>query len=266
MVRYVAAGVSVAFHALVILLYAVSGSGWGPMTGAVSLDSSASVLEGMKVVRIIELETEDPSADAPLEEVELEVEVPAPTVQFEVATGPVETEEAEGEDPVSAAEVLRVRVTDARLWTVARPDLLELTNEERMRLQLAGRLEAWNDSVAAVRAAAADMLDWTTTDSQGNKWGVSPGKLHLGNLTLPLPFSFGPNPWQAEQYARRLEREQDIAAHATDQAVRASWKERAEAIRRRKDREKAEEEEAKAEAKPDTTSSRRRGGGRKQIP
>jgi hypothetical protein len=261
-VNAIAAVASVVVHLVLVVLYASSGSAWGPLAATVSLQSSDAAAEGMQVVQIVEIDADEPSAEAPIEEVELEIEVPVeqPTIEAARPSGEILDEAGEGLDPVHAAEVLRVRVTDARLWTVTRPDLLELTETERMRLRLAGRLEAWNDSVAAVREAEAAMLDWTTTDSEGNKWGVSPGKLHLGKMTLPLPFGFGPNPWQAEQYAKRQARDQDIQTHSTDVGVRESWRERAEAIRRRRDRERREEEEARTEVEPDTSSARRRGG------
>ena len=117
-----------------------------------------------------------------------------------------------------------------------------------MRLTLAGRLEEWADSVAAALAVENALTDWTTTDANGGRWGVSPGKIHLGDITLPMPFYFGGNSWQREQAARRAWEDQDILNGAASAAARASWRERAEAIRRRKDRERRD-----VEVQPDTT-------------
>ena len=60
------------------------------------------------------------------------------------------------------------------------PEAFELTDAEFMQLQLAGRLEEWSDSVALALAAENALTDWTTTDDQGRRWGISPGQLHLG--------------------------------------------------------------------------------------
>jgi hypothetical protein len=79
---------------------------------------------------------------------------------------------------------------------------------------------------------------------------VSPGKLHLGSLTLPLPFGFGGTTWQRERAARRAWEDADILNSLSSQAARASWEERARAIRERKDRQRGE-----AEQRPDTTRS-----------
>jgi hypothetical protein len=121
------------------------------------------------------------------------------------------------------------------------PELFELTDAEKMQLELAGRLEEWTDSVAEIVAAELALTDWTTTDAQGRRWGVSPGQLHLGDVTLPLPFYFSGNSWQREQASRRAWEDQDILTGANAQAVRSSWRERAEAIRRRRDRDRGED-------------------------
>jgi hypothetical protein len=86
------------------------------------------------------------------------------------------------------------------------------------------------------------------TDDQGNRWGVSEGKLHLGSLTLPLPVTFGSNWWQRERSERRAWEDADILNNLNSQAARASWGERAKAIRERKERQRQEVVE-----KPDTT-------------
>ena len=67
-----------------------------------------------------------------------------------------------------------------------------------MRLRFLARLEVLNDSAAAAAEAAAEATDWTYTDEEGRRWGISPGKLHLGDLTLPLP-SFGTSSAQRER-------------------------------------------------------------------
>ena len=192
----------------------------------------------MRVVRVVEIAPPDLTAEPPEElpepeEILLEIPdvgLPAPD-RVEL-----------GEPPGSrrAADVLRVRSSDTRLWREAMPEAFELTEAEFMQLQLAGRLEEWSDSVAIALAAENALTDWTTTDSQGRRWGISPGQLHLGDITLPLPFYFSGNSIQREQAARRAWEDQDILNGMNNQALRSSWRERAEAIRRRQNRNREE--------------------------
>ena len=188
----------------------------------------------MRVVRVVEIEIPDLTVEPPeelqeTEEILLEFPDAGPPVP-----GPVELNEPPGGR--RAADVLRVRSSDTRLWREAMPEAFALTEAERMQLQLAGRLEEWADSVAIAVAAELALTDWTTTDDQGRRWGISPGQLHLGDLTLPLPFYFGGNSWQRDQWRERAWQDQDILNGAAAQNVRSSWRERAEAIRRRQDR------------------------------
>lgn len=150
----------------------------------------------------------------------------------------------------SAAERLRPRVGDARLWSPLDPVLNELTIEQRLQLDLAWRIASWQDSLAAAAAAEGALTDWTRTDSQGRKWGISEGKLHLGDVTLPLPFNFGIPVGRRDEYNRRAWEWQEIQRGAAGGAVRDSWKDRAQAIRERRDRERAK-------IKPDTSGVRR---------
>ena len=228
-------GASAVFHALVVLLYSLVITQWGPRETVMAVASPTRTLTGMRVVRVVEIETTDPTVEPPEETLEPIVEVQP---EARDAGPPVEAA-VEVEAPIPgrrAADVLRVRSSDARLWRQALPEAFELTQAQRMELELAGRLEEWNDSVVAAIAAEYALTDWTTTDDQGRRWGISPGKLHLGDLTLPLPFYFSGNSIQREQAARRAWEEQDILNGANTQALRASWRERAEAIRRRRDR------------------------------
>ena len=159
----------------------------------------------------------------------------------------------------TAAEVLRPKLGDARLWRSVDPALLELTEEEVLHLQLEGRLETWNDSVAEVRAREEEALDWTHTDEEGKRWGISPGKIHLGDTTIPFPFGFSAPPAGREQAARRQWEWDEIEAAAASGAIRATWKDRAAAIRARKEAERAIElARQKAKAPPDTTRVNRR--------
>ena len=147
----------------------------------------------------------------------------------------------------TAAERLRPRAGDLRLWAPVDPEITKLTREEVMRLLLVAELEDLADSMAIAEEIARRGTDWTYTDDEGRRWGVSPGKLHLGDITLPLPFGFSASPWEREQNAGRIWAWDDINQAAARKGVQDVWKERAEAIRRRME----------AERKPDTTGVRK---------
>lgn len=242
-------GASAGLHLILILLYSVVITQWGLQETVLAVDSPSRVSGDMRVLQLIELAPLDFTAEAPVDPATLTAEADLALTD----DGPPIPDEVELNPPPGrrrASEVLRIRSSDARLWREAMPELFELTDAERMQLSLAGRLEEWTDSVAGVVAAELALTDWTTTDDQGRRWGISPGKLHLGDLTLPLPFYFSGNGWQRDQASRRAWVDQDILSGANVQALRSSWRERAEAIRRRRDRDRVPDPPA-----PDTTGA-----------
>ena len=138
-----------------------------------------------------------------------------------------------GETP---AERLQPGFTDERLWSPLPAEFRTLTPEQREQLLIAGRFGSWNDSIAAVAAAAAAWTDWTVTDGDGDRWGVSDGQLHLGGLSIPLPVTFEAPVGQREYMRQFAEIQRQGASALIQQSVR----ERQEAIRLRRDRERAE--------------------------
>ena len=216
---------------------------------------------GIQVVQIVEVvtpETEDP-ADP--------VEIESPDDPGEAVEAPDFDEEqpVRFEPYVSAAERLRLGPGDARLWVPADPTLAAPTMEHVLETRLAVAIRAADDSMAAAVEAAMAATDWTYTDDEGNRWGVSPGKIHLGGLTIPLPFGFGPPPDYNGDRSEMAFRIADINRAASRGAVLQSWKERREAMKKRREElralrqqreEKAGEKVAKPPViKPDTTSS-----------
>jgi hypothetical protein len=167
---------------------------------------------------------------------------------------PVVADEFEGEavPSLTVAERLRPRVGDWRLWIVPpiepRRDLPPEEQLADVRSRLYAEIEAWNDSIAREMGIAAENLDWTVGE-EGNKWGVSPGRLHLGPVTLPLPFAFAPDPAQARLYEDMIDDYNAIRRQAGDQAIRDSQDDRIRAIR---EREQAKRE-AEKDAQRDTT-------------
>lgn len=187
----------------------------------------------VRVVEAVPVEAAQPVREPPPERVELE---PAPAVEL----GPT----------VSAAERLRPRIGDWRLWVVSpvprRTDRSVAERAAEVEARLYARLEAANDSIAAELARQAGQTDWTVGE-EGNKWGISPGKIHLGPVTLPLPFFIEPD--RATREA--LEEYDAIRRQAGQGEVDETIQERIKAIRERKAREEAEKK-----AKPDSTSAR----------
>ncbi len=193
--------------------------------------------EGMRAIefRITETPQVEPE---PVPEPEPEPEEPAPEVTEGVT-----------EPRLTAAERLRPRIGDWRLWLVTpfvrnRPDLTPEQRAEAVRQRLYAMLEAYDDSVAAEIIRQAEAMDWTVGE-EGNKWGVSPGRIHLGPITLPLPFYVGPGR-EAEGMLRDYDAIQRQAGQA---AIDETFDDRREAIRER-------EEKAREEAKRDTTKTR----------
>ena len=236
-------GVSTLLHVVAVLLYSVVVKQWGPGETVLAVAAAPRTLTGMRVVRVIEIGPTDLTPEAPEPLPELTAEG-----QFDMSDAGAASSDAfeleERPGGVRAADVLRVRSADTRLWREALPEAFELTDAERMQLELAGRIEEWADSVAAVVAAEYALTDWTRTDEQGRRWGISPGQLHLGDITLPLPFYFSGSEISTEraEAARRAWEDQDILNGAAAQDLRASWSERAEAIRRRQERDRGRQD------------------------
>lgn len=200
--------------------------------------SSSPPPDGMDVIRLVEVDELDETETPP--EPVLPTEVAPPTVAPEPSGVPG----GQGSDPLvppgpSAAERLRINLRDERLWAEVDPSLTRLSTEQRLELELAGRLEAWNDSVRAAEAARRALTDWTVEDGQGGRWGVADGKIYLGDLALPLPFSFGMNPQQLELSREREWEWLEIQRGMATGELRDSWKERAQAIRARRDAQRA---------------------------
>ncbi|MBW3533625.1 MAG: hypothetical protein KY453_00185 [Gemmatimonadetes bacterium] len=233
--------ISAAIHLLVLALYPVMAPRPDEIEGPTFSESGQRTLQGTELLRIVELPPE-PEPEEP-EEPELleEREEPAPRsapVPAPVGTpGDPEGEEAvpTDEELMSAAERLRPRAGDLRLWAPLPENLAALSDEQRRKLDFALALAAVADSMEAAAEAARRATDWTFTDTDGKRWGVSPGKIHLGDVTLPLPFTFAApfdpsndGGWQWE----------DLERGAASAAARESAKARGEAIRERVDRER----------------------------
>jgi hypothetical protein len=159
------------------------------------------------------------------------------------AAAPTETPAAAG--PGSARDALRPGFRDSRLYVAPQeivPD--RRTDHERYMEHLQARVDALNDSIQS----GLPVTDWTVTDRDGKRWGLSPEGLHLGGVTvpralLPLPAATGDNA-QLER-AREQQRQRDEIQR--QEAERERRETREERIRATRERQEAER--------------RRRGGG-----
>ena len=147
----------------------------------------------------------------------------------------------------TAAERLRPGYTDHRLWSALPEAIVRLSGQQLAQLELDMAIAAIADSMSVLAEAGRRATDWTYTDDQGRRWGVSPGQIHLGGITIPLPFGFVAPP--SVDGARRAWQDGDVAAQAGRATAAATLKGRAKEIRRRRDEERARE-------RADTTGTR----------
>lgn len=233
-VLWTAFAFSAAIHVFFIVLYPALFLRLDPSDSTFMLPSGAPPLSGIEVMRVVEIDVlieverpDDPEL-VPVERREVATVTPSrgATTVIDLAR-----------PGISAAERLRPNLTDRRLWAPLPPEFGELTLQQREELAIAGRLAEWYDSVSAVAAADAAWTDWTFLDGDGRRWGISDGQLHLGGFALPLPEFGAPNAAARE----RAWQWDEIARQGTSVAVQQTVRERMEAIRARRDRERAEQ-------------------------
>ena len=235
-VTAIALALSAALHLLILGLrigYEPAGT---PPSATQVLDIEA--VPGMQVFDVVEVQ-----ADVPTPQVILEPRATAP-VRPDVPPPPrlaapadaLEAPPVAAGDPMTVAERLAPRVGDPRLFSRA-PDPLtpELEPLENVRARVYTALAAYNDSVAGAAADAARALDWTVKDANGGRWGVSPGQLHLGSISLPLPFNFQAPPGRRDEYNERMRTFNETQQQSSRATLEKSFQQRVDEIRARKD-------------------------------
>lgn len=146
----------------------------------------------------------------------------------------------------------RPRTWDRRLYEPPDALLPTQSDAERVAARVQGKLDAVNDSAAAAADAARRGTDWTVKGKDGKEWGVSPGKLHLGSITLPLPLGFQTPPGRRDQAEKEQSNWDDIQRSASQAEIRHTFDERVKAIRQRKEQER--QDQKKKDATTTTTS------------
>lgn len=225
--------------------------------------------EGLEVVRLPETplpaaETPEETPPARREETEV-VEVRPPPEEerppgiaeepAEPAPGPpAPGPPAEEEGRLSNAERLSPRLGDERLWVDFDHPITGERAERLARADSALRaiLRDWLDSLQLTEEERRRAMDWTYR--QGDKrWGISSEGLHLGDITIPIPFGAlfqqgGPKAREARQALQDLyEIRRQEARHDQQEAL----EERREEMRRR-----SREEAERRRREEDTTSVR----------
>jgi hypothetical protein len=198
------------------------------------------VAPAMQAYDLIPVTVDVPPIEVQIRERQLLREAERPDLQAPAAELPGVRPPAERIPSASVRERLQFRMGSARdVWRPPPPaDPGELSPAERVHDRVAARLQEQNDSAAAAAAAAERALDWTVADGEGRRWGVSPGQIHLGDVTLPLPFAFAPAPGRRDEFAGRIRTFEEIQYQAAQVEGRQIVEDRAKAMRERIDRDR----------------------------
>jgi hypothetical protein len=246
-------GISILVHLILIAAYPLLMDRISPQLPPRAVEEPRVPERYMEIVLLVETDDEEEGEEEPVEVVEelveeetvVEVEVPVVVDEAVVEEEAVAEEEAvveatdpEEEDELSVADRLRPGPVDPRLWLPLDSESLRLSDAERAQLLLHGMIRSWNDSMAVAEALRSQALDWTYTDDDGRRWGVSPGRLHLGDFSIPLPLAFDVPPGMRDEMRRREWIYEDIARGAASAEMRELWSDRAREIRRRLDAER----------------------------
>jgi len=142
----------------------------------------------------------------------------------------------------NSAARFRPKSWDRRLWEEPDRLLPAQSDADRVATRVQDKLDAVNDSAAAVADAARRATDWTIKDKNGKSWGVSPGKLHLGDLTLPLPLGFEAPNGRRDEFEKDQANWDDLQRSASQAEIRHTFDERVKAIRKRKEQERKDQQ------------------------
>lgn len=214
--------------------------------------------DGIEVVDVPTLEPLEPLTEPERPDIR-------PGEQEVIQVVPGEPDEAGGAEAeperqgLTNAERLRAQFTDRRLW-VPYPDEPWPADvaQAYARADSAVRalLRVWLDSLSLSEEERRRATEWTFGEGD-EKWGISDKGLHLGDITIPIPFgalfgySMSPNAQKTRQMIREFNeiRQQDIE---TD--IRKERDEALKEMRRRTQEEIERRERDTTEAAPPDTA------------
>jgi hypothetical protein len=234
---WITLGISAAIHLVAIAIYPLLFDSLRPEEVDYPFATVSSEPQGVAVIRLVEIDEEEP-LETPARPEDVTAPV-TPGVVFDVPSFEPGIEVEYAPMPPTAADRLRPNLVDARIWAPLDRVLGELTPAHREELLASGRLQEWYDSVRVAEDAERRLTDWTFTDESGKRWGVSDGRVYLGDFSLPLPFDFGVTPGNRAEVNQRLYEFEEIQRQGRQMELRDSWRARSEAIRARRDRERA---------------------------
>jgi len=235
---------SIALHLLVLLFSPLFIQTRFPPGGSVGAPrTSTGGPFGMQAINVVPSETAPdlpettPTEQAPVPAAR--TPAPAPAAETPVSGGGSDAPAAPGTgggDPVEPAgeggDALRPGYRDPRMYVLPNPyeRLDNRTDHERYMERFSARIDAVNDSMGMAAARNSTTSDWTVTDGEGRRWGLSPEGLHLGGVTipravLPLPGATGDN--ASQEAAREEERQrQEIIRQEAERERRETQNER----------------------------------------
>lgn len=180
----------------------------------------------------------------------IEPGAPRPRTPLEPRAAPTDThtEAPVAVDPMAASATvappsptLDPHLTDSRLWPVATRALpLDSNALEGERAVLATRIRASDAAYEAGKHEVRGVATWATEGAR--PWGVSPGRVHLGAVTLrtcgggdPAGCGFGLLPNRVGAYLSQAGVLAEIGLQGQRVELRRTWADRARAIRVRRD-------------------------------
>ena len=150
----------------------------------------------------------------------------------------ISSEVLEGERVTNASR-LRLRFSDSRIWFDPRDPMLigeRLARFARADSAVRAILRDWLDSLRLSEEQRRRATDWTF-EKDGERWGVSPQGIHLGEITIPIPIGFAPTGPQRRAFEQAIRDLTAIQLQDLRADLEAVADERREAMRARSEEE-----------------------------
>jgi hypothetical protein len=192
----------------------------------------------MRAHDITAVEVDVPPIDVQIRELEERREAEIPNAPWTIP--PPAT--AAPPEASSIRERLRYRMGSVEVWRPREMPRGELmTPEDVVRARVAAELQQFNDSVAAEAAARARATDWTFTDSEGRRWGITPNRIYINgdSVKIPMQIEFAPHPMVGREQRARIQDWNQIQMQAARVETQEVINERIRLIRERAEQERA---------------------------